>query len=130
MLGIIPIMFLFLTLVNLYILVYAFTQSKRCKICHIALGFTLLTFIILYSLTMDISLVVNRNVLLIMIKKFQSLPVNIYIIIFFLILTGSINLLYKEKKSLKESGWISIKFGKSRTSLILEKLRRVRCLPY
>lgn len=103
MLGIIPIMFLFLTLVNLYILVYAFTQSKRCKICHIALGFTLLTFIILYSLTMDISLVVNRNVLLIMIKKFQSLPVNIYIIIFFLILTGSINLLYKEKKSLKES---------------------------
>ena len=34
------------------------------------------------------------------------------------------------KKSLNESVWISIKFGKSRTSLILEKLRRVRCFPY
>lgn len=103
MLSIISIMFLVLTLVNFYILVFVFNQSKRPRICHIALGFTLLTFIILYSLSMDFSLRTNSNFLFLMIQKIQSLPVNIYIIIFFLILTGSISLLYKEKKSLKES---------------------------
>jgi len=103
MLGIIPIMFLFLTLVNFYILVYAFSQSKNHKICHLALGFNLMSFVILYILTMDFPLIANTNALLLMIRKFQSLPVKIYVIIFFLILTGSISLLYREKKSLKES---------------------------
>jgi hypothetical protein len=96
-------MFLFLTLVNFYILVYAFSQSKNHKICHLALGFNLMSFVILYILTMDFPLIANTNALLLMIRKFQSLPVKIYVIIFFLILTGSISLLYREKKSLKES---------------------------
>lgn len=96
-------MFLILILVNFYILAFAFTQSKRRKTYHIALGLTLITFIILYSLTMDISSISNSNFLLQMIKRFQSLPTNIYIIIFLIILAGSISLLHKEKKHLTES---------------------------
>lgn len=101
--AIIPIMFLILMLINIYVLIFAFSQSKRRGTCHLAFGLNLITFIILYSLTIELPSMANESFLFSVMQMFQNLSTNVYIIILLIILAGSISLLYWEKKYLKES---------------------------
>ena len=81
----IPMLFLILTLLNFYILIYAICNTCRNKICYIALGLILISFIILNAFTKEYPL-------------FKSLPPVIYINIFLAILVVSIIMLYKENQ--------------------------------
>ena len=96
MINIISILYLNLLLFNFYVLMFAFTVTKRRKICHICLGLILISFIRLHSLGMDLSLMKNNNPIFVITQIFQSIPADIYIIIFLIMLAVSVYLTYIE----------------------------------
>ncbi len=97
MITVISMLFLSLILLDFYILMVAFLQTRRARICHIALVLILLSLVILNSLSIDVSLI-NNDLLSSIIQIFLSIPASIYIIVFLVILAVSITLLYKEKQ--------------------------------
>lgn len=96
MIIIMPLFFLLLILFDFYIFAFAFSHTGRHKTSCIVFILMFFSFIILYSLTMDIRLLPGSNLLFDIIKIFQNIPMIIYVLILLIILTVSVILLYKE----------------------------------
>lgn len=96
MLGIVFFFFLNLMILDFYIFVFSYTQTKRKKVAYLMLGLILFTFIIIYSLTMDLTLIENPGLAYHFIEYIQLINARIYAFIIAVVLIVSLYILHKE----------------------------------
>ncbi len=96
MLGFVFFLFLNLILLDFYIFVFSHTQTKRKKVSNLMLSLILFDFIIIYSLTMDLTSIDKPGFVYRVIEHIQLINTKIYIFIVVVVLIVSLYILYKE----------------------------------
>ena len=92
-----------LILVSIYILMFAYGESRRPAVCHVALGMSLLTFAILNILKIDLGRLPDGAFTYKLAQTVQNLPQALHAFIIIILTIISARLLYKEYRYKQET---------------------------
>lgn len=98
MLAFLTVLYLNLFLLDFYLFVLTLTQTYRKKTFYLSLGFMLIAFVVLYGLTLEISLTANHGIIVQFASFIRTISVEFYILVFVFILIVSLYILHYENK--------------------------------
>lgn len=98
MVAFITVLYLNLFLLDFYLFVLTLTQTYRKKTFYLSLGFMLIAFVVLYGLTLEISLTANHGIIVQFASFIRTISVEFYILVFVFILIVSLYILHYENK--------------------------------
>lgn len=90
------IFFQLLILLDVYILMYAFTESRRPTICHIAFGQVLVGLLILNILKIELDKLPNEGIIYGLTQALQNIPLAFYTLLLLILFASSGLIFYKE----------------------------------
>lgn len=98
MLAFLTVLYLNLFLLDFYLFVLTLTQTYRKKTFYLSLGFMLIAFVVLYGLTLEISLTANHGIIVQFASFIRTISVEFYILVFVFIVIVSLYILHYENK--------------------------------